>query len=127
MPHGVLVVYRMVSVPMVTPVTLPPADMDAWVLATDQVPPVTASVNNEVRPVQRNVEPEIVPAYGVVSTVKIAVAVAVPQRLVYEYFIVSRPAATPETRPPVPMVATLGLLTLQAPPNVESANNVVDK
>jgi hypothetical protein len=67
--------------------------------------------------------PVILPAFGNAFTVTVFVAVAVPHALVTMYLIVSAPAVTPVTKPPLETVAR-ALLLLQAPPVATSVNNI---
>ena len=74
----------MVTVPALLPRTIPvPAVTVAMaVLPLDQVPPVTVEVKVMVFAVHTDVGPEMVPAVGLVFTVTLAVANAVPHALV---------------------------------------------
>jgi hypothetical protein len=70
--------------------------------------------------------PVIVPADGVVLTVIVASAFAVPQPLVTVYDIIDVPAATPVTTPPVVMVALAVFELLHVPPATPSVSAVVE-
>ena len=80
-PQLLLTVYDIVSIPAVTPVTIPPATVALPLLAL-HVPPGAASVSVRVVPVHTLVPPMIAPASGSGFTVVILIAVAVPQLLV---------------------------------------------
>ena len=77
-----LTVYIMLSVPAVTPVTMPDGLTEAFALLLLHVPPVTTSVNVMAEPTQTVAEPEILPAFGDGFIVTIFVATAVPHVLV---------------------------------------------
>ena len=106
-------VYIAVSVPIVTPVTRPPAIV-ARVLLMLQVPPGAGSESVMVEPIHTFEGPLITPASGVVFTVTICEAVLEPHELVIAYPIVSIPAITPVTTPPATVAEAL--LLLHAPP-----------
>ena len=69
--------------PAVTPVTIPVVLTVATVgVLLLHTPPVVASVNVAVVPVQTVVVPVMLPALGVPDTVTVVVALALPQLLV---------------------------------------------
>lgn len=73
----------MVDVPAVTPVSVPAASMVATaVLELLHTPPLVALLNTVVLPTTIDAEPEMLPAPGVVCTVTMTVAAALPQVLV---------------------------------------------
>lgn len=91
-----------------------------------QLPPLTASVNVIVDPVQTLAGPLIVPAVGAAVIVTAVVADAVPQLLVTVYVIVAVPADTPLTTPvALLMLAIVGELLLHVPPLVVLVSVVV--
>jgi hypothetical protein len=121
-PHELVTLYMMVSIPPVTPVTMPPATV-AEALLLLHVPPATASVRVIVEPMHTLEGPVILPAFdGLTVTVRVAL-----QPPVNAYIIVDVPVATPETIPePLPTVATDVLLLVQLPPAMASLNVIVD-
>ncbi len=111
----------MVTVPAEIPRTTPDELIVATVvLLLLQVPPETPSTSVVVTPGQTVVEPEMLPADGVVFTVMDCVAVAVPQLLVAVYEMVTVPAVTPLTTPEAFMVAIAVLLLVHVPPATAS-------
>ena len=84
LPQVLVLVYFMVSVPLVSGVTTPPVEMVAIpVLTLDQAPPAVASVSDVVEPKQRLRVPEIAAGTaGAEFTVIDLVADALPQLLV---------------------------------------------
>jgi hypothetical protein len=115
----------MVSIPALTPYTIPP-DTVAVALDAVQVPPaVPLDVNVTLDPVQTVAVPLMVPALGVVSMVITWLAVAVPQALVMEYLIVSVPASKPVTTPEVLNVAMVGMADDHVPPVLVSLSERV--
>ena len=81
-PQELTIVYEIITVPAVTPVTTPVADTVACELLALQVPPVTASVRVIAAPVITDEGPVITPAEAVLLTVTDLVACAVPHPFV---------------------------------------------
>jgi len=107
----------MVTLPAATPVTTPLTETVAIAeLLVVQVPPVVVEDKVVVDPGQTAAVPDIVPAVGRLFTVTTARATAVPHTPVTVYLMVSMPAATPVTTPPVLTVAELVFVLLQVPP-----------
>jgi hypothetical protein len=72
-PHKLVTVYMMVSIPAETPVTIPPATVAlAFVLL--HIPPVTVSVKVMSEPIHTLDEPFIMPAFDIAFTVTVLVA-----------------------------------------------------
>jgi hypothetical protein len=82
-PHILVTTYPIVSWPALTPVTKPPTTVADELLVV-HTPPGAGLVRVMLDASQTLVGPEIVPATGVVSTVMLKVAIAVPQILVTE-------------------------------------------
>ena len=100
--------------------------MEAMVGAAElQVPPGTASFNNDVWEIQTIAVPVMIPAFGSGLTVTTTEVDAEPQLLVTTYEMVVVPAATPVTIPEVPTVAILVSVLLHIPPPVRSISVVV--
>lgn len=114
-PQALEKVYKTESLPAVTPETIPVAEIVACGLLTLQLPPETASDRATYEPAHTPDGPVIIPAYVPESIVIVAVAVAVPQALLTEYRIESRPAVIAETTPE-PDTEAWELLALQVPP-----------
>jgi hypothetical protein len=114
-------VYVIVTVPVDTPVTIPvPLPAVAIVLSLLlHTPPVVASLNVMFAPAHTVVGPVI--AAVPVTTEIVYVATAVPQLLVTVYNMVSIPADTPVTNPPLVTVA-VPLLALHTPPVAASVS-----
>jgi len=111
----------MVAVPAATPVTVPPVEIVAIpVLLLLHVPPAVASVRVELAPTHACRVPPI--AAGIGSTVNVAKALQPSEEV---YVIVTVPAETPVTVPPVLTVAVAELLLLQLPPVVASLSVVL--
>ena len=124
-PQLLITVYFTVTVPAVTPVTMPPDVMVAEPvpLVTDQVPPAVASSKSGVEaPTHTVAAPLVIAAtVGKPFTVRDLVATEVLQVLITVYFTVTVPAVTPVTMPPDVMVAEpVPLVTDQVPPAVAS-------
>jgi hypothetical protein len=81
-PHPLVNVYFTVSIPAVTPVTMPDVPIVAVLLLLLQVPPVTLSVNVVAELTHKDELPVIVPALGSGLMVMVLVAVVVPHPLV---------------------------------------------
>ena len=107
--------YPIVSVPAVTPLTIPVEPTVAVALLLLHVPPPIPSVNMIDELTHTLAAPVILPAFGSGLTTIDLIAIAVPQPLVTEYPIVSVPAVTPVTIPVEPTVA-VALLLLHVPP-----------
>ena len=106
-----------VSIPDVIPPTTPPAlTVATALLLLLQAPVPVASVSVIVDPVHTVDAPDIVPAPGTLTRMPFF-ADTVPHALVTEYNIVSVPALTPVTMPPVETVA-FAFWLLQVPPGV---------
>jgi hypothetical protein len=80
-PQELLTVYLMVSVPGVTPETIPPATV-ALPLLLLHMPPLTVLVIVTDVPIHKLDTPVRVPAFGDALTVMTFIALAVPQLLV---------------------------------------------
>jgi hypothetical protein len=78
-----------------------------------QVPPPVALVSVVVSPRHTDIGPVIKVGSGFTVTVAVTL-----QPVPNEYVISAVPADTPQVTPPVPAVATAGLLLLHAPPVV---------
>src|ERR1017187_1625275 len=83
-PQLFVTVYIIVSVPAITPVTIP-ASTEALVFVADHVPPIEPSVKVIDAAGQTVDKPLIIPAFGRGFTVTIFDAVTVPQELVIVY------------------------------------------
>ena len=116
-------VYVIVAIPEETPMAIP-EELPIAAIAVELVvhtPPVDASVNVALPPVQIEVEPDIAP--GAAPPI-VTLVITTPQTQVY--VIVAVPAATPVTTPVVDdTVAILVLLLDQVPPETESVKVVV--
>ena len=118
-PQLLVTAYLIVSIPGATPVTMPPVTV-AVALLLLHAPPMAGSVSIIVDPTHTPDGPDMVPAFGAGLIVIIFDAV-VPDVPVVVYKIVSMPAVTPVTIPPVVTVAS-ALLLLHTPPAVVSVN-----
>lgn len=116
----------MITDPALTPVTVPELFTEAMeALLVLHVPPLVVSTKTVLKPAQTDEAPVILPAEGAALTVIDLVATAVPQIPVTEYEIVTVPAATGITIPPVLTVANDGLLLVQVPPDTELVRVIV--
>jgi hypothetical protein len=107
----------MVTVPVVTPVTIPVLPMVATaVLLLLHTPPVTAFANVIVAPVQTVEGPVIVPALSEAPMFTVLVVTDVPQLLVTVYLIVSNPGLKADTTPLPLIAAMVVLVSPQTPP-----------
>ena len=114
----------MVTLPAVTPVTVPePSTVAMVLLLLSQVPPLTVLVMAVVLPAHTTAVPERVPAEVGVPTLITKSATAVPHILLTVYIMVSRPEAIPPTTP-VLSTRALPLLALQVPPLMASVRGV---
>ena len=121
-PHPVL--YVIVAVPPLTPLTIPDdvPTVATAVLLLLHVPPIALLLNVVVDDWHTVIVPVIDPASGVTLTGLVA---AEPQPVLY--VIVAVPPLTPLTMPDdVPTVATAVLLLLHVPPIALLLNVVVD-
>ena len=122
-PHTLVTEYIIVSIPAVTPVTIPVLPIEAFALLILHVPPVVASVIAIVEPTQTADKPVIKPALGNGFTVTNFVAAAVPQLFITVYEMIDVPAATPLTIPETePIVAIAVVVEDQTPPKATSLN-----
>ena len=64
------------------PLIIPPEEIDACELVTDQLPPDAASVSVIKPPAQMDEPPEIAPAFGAAFTVIVVVPLVEPQLFV---------------------------------------------
>ena len=115
------IVYEILVVPTVRPVTRPADTLATAPLLLLHIPPATVSVKATVLPVH-TVALAGANAVGVLSTVIDFVAEQ-PAPVVYKMFVV--PAATPVTVPEVPTVAVPGDALLHVPPAVTSPSEAV--
>ena len=115
----------MTALPAPIPIVTPPLTIATLVLLLPHTPPLIALLNVVDEPTHSDVAPVIVPATGNGLTVTICVSTAVPQPFVTEYEIMTLPAATPLTTPPL-TVAVKSLLLVQVPPPV-ALLNVIDE
>ena len=81
-PQVLATVYEIVSIPGITPTSIPVPEMVAFVLLALHVPPEVVSISVVNAPAQTRVVPIMVPPPGDALTVITFVAVAVPQPLV---------------------------------------------
>jgi hypothetical protein len=140
-PQLLATVYKTVSVPGVTPVTIPPETV-AKVSATDQVPPAGVSVSVITEPGHTTEGPAITPGAGNGNTDTAWRVTVVPHELVRLYLMVSLPAYIPVTSPPatcakekvvvqLPPVGTAVIViesaiqTTDGPDNVAGAGSVI--
>ena len=108
-PHALVNIYLMVSIPVVTPVIIPPEIVTIGLLAL-HIPSEIASVNVITELTQTVEEPVIVPALGNGLMVITTNEVSAPHTSLTIYFIVSVPAVTPVTMPPETVALPLLLL-----------------
>jgi hypothetical protein len=109
-------------VPAVTPVTTPVVEPT---VATPSevllhVPPGEASLRVMLKATQTEEGPVMATGEGVTVTIFVVI-----QPVASVYVIVDVPGVTPDTTPPVPMVATAVVLLLHVPPKVMSDKEVV--
>jgi hypothetical protein len=115
----------MTTVPALTGVTMPVADMVAIaVLVLSHVPPTVALSSVRVLPIQTLPLPTIVPAGGSGSIVIRLLATASPHTLLVLYFTVSNPLVIPVTSPVV-VIEIFPVATLQVPPGALAVKVVV--
>ena len=115
----------MIALPAPIPIVTPPLTIATLVLLLPHTPPLIALLNVVDEPTHSDVAPVIVPATGNGLTVITCVSTAVPQPFVTEYEIMTLPAATPLTTPPL-TVAVKSLLLVQVPPPVALLNVIDD-
>lgn len=124
-PQALVKVYLIVSIPALTPVTIPPlvtVAIDGNTLL--HTPPLGVSTSVIIDPIQTESGPNIGPTRGNGFTVTTLVATAVPQAEVTVYFIVSIPPETPPTTPELLTVAIDVNTLLQTPP-VDVSDSVI--
>lgn len=116
-PQPLVTVYVIITLPALTPVTIPDVFTVAnAVLLLLHAPPVIVGVSVVVAPWQTDVAPDNVPATGSGLTVMSAVSTAVPHELVTVYDMIAAPPATPATTPDVLTEAMVAALLLHVPP-----------
>ncbi len=126
-PDELTTVYVMLAVPAETPVTIPVVPTVATdVLPLVQAPPEVVLDKVVTPPTQTLNVPDIEPTDGSALTVTTFVTNAAhPKLFVTVYVTLAVPAATPETMPVEPTVATAILLLVHVPPPVVLASAVL--
>ena len=114
MPHEFVTTYLMVSIPAVTPVTIPPTTV-ADPLLLLHVPPVITSDKVSVEPTHTCEMP---------FTITVLIAVSEPHALATTYIMVSVPGVIPVTTPPETVAKPL--VACQIPPVAVSVNVTVE-
>jgi len=116
-PHPLVTVYRMVSTPTKSPLTVPP-ETDALTFVALHTPPDVGSVSTIELPRHTKRGPEINPAAGTGSTVTGIATIVLQVPSVTVYSMVSAPGEIPVTVPPTTLVVPV--IADHTPPGVAS-------
>jgi len=123
-PHELIAMYSMLSVPADIPVAMPNPETLALPSVELHKPPGVPSVYAEVTSVQIVDAPDMTPAYGNGLMVITFIAADVPQVFVTVYLIVSKPGDTPVIIPPI--IDAVALVQLHMPLGEASDKVMVD-